>query len=89
MLGKLLDLKVYEYEKAGNREIGVMAQDLQKLVPTLVGEGEDGYLSVSHFGLNACSIKAIQEQQQIIARQTQIIAEMAQRLSHLEETVNG
>ncbi|WP_275946432.1 tail fiber protein [Vibrio metschnikovii] len=89
MLGKLLELEIYEYEKDNHREIGVMAQDLQELIPTLVDANEEGYLSVSHFGLNACSIKAIQEQQVIIARQTQIIAEMAKRLGELEEKIYG
>ncbi|QFT40122.1 MULTISPECIES: tail fiber protein [unclassified Vibrio] len=85
VLDKLLKLGIYSYVKHGVEEIGVIAQELQEQIPTLVSEGEDGYLSVSHFGLNACSIKAIQEQQVIIDQQAQLIEQLAERLSKLED----
>ena len=43
------------------RHYGVSAQELQKLYPDLVMEGEDGYLSVNYTGLVPLLLRSIQE----------------------------
>ena len=43
------------------RYYGVSAQELQKLYPDLVMEGEDGYLSVNYSGLVPLLLRSIQE----------------------------
>ena len=43
------------------RHYGVSAQELQKLYPDLVMEGEDGYLSVNYSGLVPLLLRSIQE----------------------------
>jgi len=43
------------------RHFGVSAQDLQKMYPDLVMEGEDGYLCVNYSGLVPLLLRAIQE----------------------------
>lgn len=44
----LLDMPLYEfdYKNSGRHSMGCLAQDLQKIAPELVSEGEDGYLQV-------------------------------------------
>jgi hypothetical protein len=52
-------------EKAGvkpdKKHIGLIAQELQELFPTLVEEGDDGYLAVNYIELVPVLIRAIQE----------------------------
>ena len=46
------------------RHIGLIAQELQELFPTLVNEGQDGYLAVNYVELVPVLIQAIQELQE-------------------------
>ena len=45
----------------GQRHIGLAAQELQKLFPELVSEGQDGYLTVNYMELVPVLIRSIQE----------------------------
>ncbi|WP_349918216.1 tail fiber domain-containing protein [Aeromonas veronii] len=60
-LDKVLRLTGYVYTKNEQREAGVMAQDVQQVLPEAVREDSDGYLSVSHNQLTALLIEAIKE----------------------------
>lgn len=53
----------YSFTKLHNdkRELGVIAQELQKILPDLVHEDSQGYLSVSYMNLIALMIEAIKE----------------------------
>lgn len=46
--GSILDLPVkeFDFKRDGSHHIGCLAQDLQKICPEIVHEGEDGYLSI-------------------------------------------
>jgi hypothetical protein len=46
-----------------NNDIGLIAQNVQEVIPELVREGQDGYLSLRDRGLFAILIEAIKEQQ--------------------------
>ncbi|WP_454735361.1 tail fiber domain-containing protein [Cupriavidus necator] len=46
----------------GRRDVGVIAQEIQEVLPELVFEGEDGKLSVAYAKLNAILLEAIKEQ---------------------------
>lgn len=50
--------------KLGKKHIGLIAQELQELFPTLVEEGQDGYLAVNYIELVPVLIRAIQELKQ-------------------------
>jgi len=57
------------YESLGvssGKQIGVIAQDVEKVLPELVHEGPDGYKSVDYSKLTAVLIEAIKEQQKQI-----------------------
>lgn len=48
------------------KHIGLLAQELQKIYPELVEEGQDGYLGINYIELVPVLIRAIQEQQKQI-----------------------
>jgi hypothetical protein len=68
----------YKWTKDGNSgttQLGLIAQDVQKVIPTIVGEnGSGGTLTVNYVALLPVAIKAIQEQQQVIEKQEARIA---------------
>ena len=51
---------------ASGPQIGVIAQELQKVFPELVTKGTDGYLAVNYSQLSAVVLQAVKEQQQEI-----------------------
>jgi hypothetical protein len=72
---------------SGGRQIGLVAQEVEKVVPELVNTSADGYKSVSYEKLTALLVEAVKEQQtQIDAQQTQIEAQQ-KRIDALEAMV--
>lgn len=64
VLNKLDKIETYSYEKFGNKEIGVLAQEVQKQFPDLVKETtheKEKLLTVDYFGLTGILLKAIKE----------------------------
>jgi len=49
-----------------NRQIGFIAQNIQKYYPELVEKGEDEILSVNYSGMSVVLLRAINEQQEMI-----------------------
>lgn len=47
-------------------QVGFSAQEVQKFLPDLVSQGEDGYLRVNYIGMIPSLVEAIKEQQVII-----------------------
>lgn len=88
---KLLNLKTYSYtfDKAamdkynlawsGDLHYGVMAQELEKLFPSLVQTGNDGLKHVSYEGLVPLVIKTVQEQNKLILELTRRIEALEKR----------
>ncbi len=61
---------------ASGEQIGVIAQELQKVFPELVSTGADGYLAVNYSQLTAVLLQAVKEQQQeidLLKKQMQIV----------------
>lgn len=56
-----------------DRQIGVIAQDVEKEIPEVVSKDENGYKYVSYDKLNAVLIQAIKEQQKQIDELTAIV----------------
>ena len=67
-LSKVLDLRGVYFNRIGQpeREIGVIAQEVEKVLPELVHEGPDGVKSVAYQNMVAVLIEAIKEQQEQI-----------------------
>lgn len=57
----LLEGKTYQFIASGKKSSGVIAQELFDVLPDLVTEDEQGYLSVSYMGIVPYLIEAIKE----------------------------
>jgi hypothetical protein len=60
-LSKLLNIGGYSFLKDEKLQFGVIAQELQKVIPEIVEEGEEGYLSVRYLELIPLLIEAVKE----------------------------
>jgi hypothetical protein len=67
-LSKILSLNGYEFDWKETdsilkikEDIGVIAQEVQEVLPELVRENENGYLSVRHQGITPVLIEAVKE----------------------------
>jgi trimeric autotransporter adhesin len=95
-LQNLLQLPVYTFRYNSNSasdpvSIGFMAQDVQKFYPnaTPVKTGEKGEdrLGLNYQAITALSVKAIQEQQQLIQKQNQQIENLQIQIDELKKLV--
>lgn len=57
-------------------QLGLIAQEVEAVVPEIVSTGDDGYKAVEYANLVALLIEAVKEQQQIINRQNEKIASL-------------
>ena len=103
-----LNAVTYEYngkadiKEAGREHVGLVAQNLQEVAPTLVKEFEhveyaddaqtveksrDVYLSVNESAIKYMLINAVQQQQEIIEAKEERIANLEEKMAQLEELV--
>jgi len=78
-----LEGKTYRWKEdttfANKQDIGLVAQDVEKVFPELVAEDERGYKAIAYSKLTAVLIEAIKEQQgQMISQQQQMTAQQDQ-----------
>ena len=71
------------------KQIGLTAQEVQKIIPELVREDEEGYLSIDYGSLTPLLINAVKDQQELIEEQEREIKENKQELEELEEKVTN
>ena len=82
-LSKVLQLNGVEFDfisgvNCGHlkkHQIGLIAQDVNKIIPEVVGKNSDGTFGVSYQHLVAVLIEAIKEQQQEIEELKKIVSE--------------
>jgi hypothetical protein len=62
-VGKVLQLRGVNYRSLQDNKmnIGVIAQEIQEIIPEVVQENSDGYLSVSYGNITGLLIEAIKE----------------------------
>ena len=69
-LSTVLQLQGKTYRRleqlSGTNDIGLIAQDVEKVLPEIVSETEDGYKAIAYHSLTAVLIEAMKEQQQQI-----------------------
>lgn len=63
-----LPVKEFDYIETGEHSIGCIAQDLQKMFPELVHEGENGYLSVNEGKLVYLLLLKVKELESLIKK---------------------
>ena len=82
-LGMVLSLQGKQYrlidEAVNQTDIGLIAQDVEKVLPQIVSQSEDGYKAIAYQSLTAVLIEAIKEQHsqftaEIVTQQDQITA---------------
>jgi len=82
----------YKWDRASNpqkhfsdgEQIGLIAQEVQRLVPEVVFEDENGYKSVEYAKITALLIEALKEQKRL---HDQSQSQLQQRIEQLEQTV--
>ena len=55
------ELRGVTFEMGGKKDIGVIAQEIQKVLPEVVTEDNKGYLSVSYGNIVGVLIEAVKE----------------------------
>ena len=56
----------FEFIKDGKKQIGVIAQETEEIIPEVIGECPDGYKTVQYGNIVGLLIEAIKEQQKQI-----------------------
>lgn len=87
--GVSYDMRTKEFESRSfseNRQIGLIAQDIEKVVPSLVSTKTDGYKAVNYDGVIPILIEGIKEQQETIEQQQSQIDELKELVNALIET---
>jgi hypothetical protein len=69
-------------------QIGIIAQEVEKILPELVFTSPDGYKSVSYEKLTPVLVEAVKEQQKIIEGQNAEIEALKERLQKIEDMLN-
>jgi hypothetical protein len=69
-------------------QVGVIAQDVEKVLPEIVITDGEGVKSVDYSKLTPLLIQAIKEQQLLIESQNQKIEELSVRLENIEKLLN-
>ena len=72
-----IDGVFFKYKDSGDKSVGFVAQQIQKVLPEVVSEDNNGYLGVNYSGVTAVLVEAIREQ-------SSIISDLENRLSKLE-----
>ena len=84
----LIDGKRYTMKKDGKQNIGVLAQDIQKVFPELVSTDNRDMLAVNYQGLVPVLINALKEQDAKMKEQDAKMKEQEKRLERLEAIIS-
>jgi len=84
----LIDGKRYTMKKDGKQNIGVLAQDIQKVFPELVSTDDKEMLAVNYQGLVPVLINALKEQDAKMKEQDAKMKEQEKRLERLEAIIS-
>lgn len=89
-LTELSKIRKFHYEFKNNKgvkQIGVSAQEVQKLFPELVSEDENGYLSVNYSELSVIALAAIDKQEEQIKKQQSEIDNLKEEINELKKYI--
>ncbi len=90
LTGVSFDWRYDEFNKSfkKTRDIGFIAQDVQKILPEIVSSDNEGYLSVDYEKITAVLTEAMKEQQSQIEGLKTINKDMERRLQALEARIS-
>ena len=83
-IAKAIESVRYTWKKSGEKAIGVIAQQVEDILPEVVHTDEKGYKAVDYGKLSSVLFGAFQEQQETIEKQQDKIDSLEQRLERLE-----
>ena len=77
-----MTLPMYEYLKERDKlhSIGIIAQQLEPIIPEVIFRNKDGYLGIHYSMLNAYLVQAVKEQQNLIDEIDKDIQELNSKL---------
>ena len=78
-----------ELQKDPSEQLGLIAQEVEEVLPELVTEDDTGIKSVNYLGLIPVLVKAYQEQQQLIAEQDKRQADLTAKAQSLLSNAGG
>jgi len=70
-----------------SKQIGMIAQEVEKILPELVNTDSNGYKSVEYSRVVAVLVEAMKEQQKTIDEQKDMINNLNERITKLEELI--
>ncbi|MBO4603565.1 MAG: tail fiber domain-containing protein [Salinivirgaceae bacterium] len=79
------DVNNFSYGFSSGKQIGIIAQEIEQVVPELVVTDNDGFKAVRYDNIAPLLIEAIKEQQTIIERQQKENDEMKARMEKMEK----
>ena len=77
---KALQMRGVEFIKDGRNGSGVIAQEIEKIAPELVVEGEGGYKSVAYGNLTGYLIETVKEQQKQINELKHLVQKLLEKV---------
>ena len=88
-LDKVSQLRGVEYTRKDTQErgIGVIAQEVEEIIPEVISSNIDGYKGVAYGNLVGLLIEAIKEQKEIVAKQQTQIEELTATVYNLLQKV--
>ena len=72
---------------ANGRQIGFIAQEVEKVLPEVVKTDSKGYKSVAYSNVVPILVEALKKQQELIERQNQAIAKQGQAIAELQRLI--
>jgi hypothetical protein len=77
-----MSLPAYEYLKERDKlhSIGIIAQQLEPIIPEVIFKNKDGYLGIHYSMLNAYLVQSVKEQQKLIEEIDNDIQELNSKL---------
>ena len=79
------DVNKMSYGYSDKLQTGVIAQEIEQVMPELVNTDKDGFKSVDYTGITPVLIEAIKEQQTIIDQQQKKNEELEAKVNKLEK----
>jgi len=75
------------YKALASSNVGVLAQEVEAVLPEAVSTGEHGYKSVKYHYLTALLIAAFKEQEQVAQAQARVVAQHEQEIARLTAAI--
>jgi hypothetical protein len=75
----------YTMKDTGRQEIGLIAQDVEEVVPEVVRVGGDGIYGIQYGNLVALLIEAVKTQQEQIKSLSDQVADLTWRVDHQDK----